>query len=105
MSFDGGVAQTKFVLGQVSEMSALNCSTCVEINRMLDVETQTNDATTRQRTVSLRGTRSGARESRVFSVFIFPCNWDLGHPGIPPYLIDVESRPANRYTIGPEQQN
>jgi hypothetical protein len=27
MSFDGGVAQTKFVLGQVSEMSALNCRT------------------------------------------------------------------------------
>jgi len=26
MSFDGGVAQTKFVLGQVLEMSALNCS-------------------------------------------------------------------------------
>jgi len=26
MSFDGGVAQMKFVLGQVSEMCTLNCS-------------------------------------------------------------------------------
>jgi len=32
MSFDGGVAQTKFVLGQVLEMSALNCSSLVELS-------------------------------------------------------------------------